>query len=62
MLRASFLSRTPPIGLANSTLEDRPIATKRLIDYLPENASANADIMVNGFLNFTAELTVSPVS
>ena len=33
-----------------------PIAAKRLIGYLPENAPGYADMTVQGFLNFAAEL------
>ena len=35
---------------------ENPIAAKRLIGYLPENAPAYADMTVDGFLNFAAEL------
>jgi len=33
-----------------------PIAARRLIGYLPENAPAYTDMTVHGFLNFTAEI------
>jgi gliding motility-associated transport system ATP-binding protein len=35
---------------------ENPIAAKRLIGYLPENAPGYADMTVHGFLSFTAEL------
>jgi len=35
---------------------ENPIAAKRLIGYLPENAPGYADMTVDGFLNFAAEL------
>ncbi|MGH7990034.1 MAG: ATP-binding cassette domain-containing protein, partial [Limisphaerales bacterium] len=35
---------------------ENPIAAKRLIGYLPENAPAYTDMTVHGFLNFTAEI------
>jgi ABC-2 type transport system ATP-binding protein len=35
---------------------ENPIAAKRLIGYLPENAPGYADMTVHGFLNFAAEL------
>ena len=35
---------------------ENPIAAKRLIGYLPENAPGYGDMTVDGFLNFTAEL------
>src|SRR5271168_2486423 len=37
-------------------MADDPIAAKRLIGYLPENAPAYADMTVSGFLSFIAEL------
>ena len=49
---------------------EHPIEAKRLIGYLPENAPSYADMTVEGFLGFTAELrglhgdaylTVSPL-
>jgi ABC-2 type transport system ATP-binding protein len=35
---------------------ESPLAAKRLIGYLPENAAAYPDMTVRGFLNFAAEL------
>ncbi|OGA64807.1 MAG: ABC transporter ATP-binding protein [Betaproteobacteria bacterium RIFCSPLOWO2_12_FULL_65_14] len=35
---------------------ESPLAVKRLIGYLPENAAAYPDMTVRGFLNFAAEL------
>jgi len=35
---------------------ENPIAAKRLMGYLPENAPAYTDMTVQGFLNFTAEI------
>jgi ABC-2 type transport system ATP-binding protein len=35
---------------------DQPIEAKRLMGYLPENAPSYADMTVNGFLTFAAEL------
>ncbi len=37
-------------------IEENPIAAKRLIGYLPENAPSYSDMTVKGFLNFAAEL------
>jgi ABC-2 type transport system ATP-binding protein len=37
-------------------IENNPIAGKRLIGYLPENAPCYNDMTVQGFLNFAAEL------
>src|SRR5688500_4120479 len=39
----------------HDVLQD-PLAAKRLIGYLPENAPGYADMTVSGFLNFAAEL------
>ncbi len=35
---------------------EQPIAARRLIGYLPENAPAYTDMTVHGFLNFAAEI------
>src|SRR5678815_2274686 len=37
-------------------IEKNPIAVKRLVGYLPENAPSYSDMTVRGFLNFAAEL------
>ena len=47
-------SGTVTVG-GHDVLED-PIAVKRLIGYLPENAPGYADMTVHGFLHFAAEL------
>jgi len=44
------------ITVGGHDVVQEPIATKRLIGYLPENAPGYADMTVNGFLNFAAEL------
>jgi ABC-2 type transport system ATP-binding protein len=44
------------IKVGGHDIVDDPIAAKRLIGYLPENAPAYADMSVYGFLSFTAEL------
>ena len=50
----------PPTGgkvaVGGHDVVDDPIAAKRLIGYLPENAPGYADMTVHGFLNFAAEL------
>ena len=50
----------PPSGgsvsIGGHDMVDDPIAAKRLIGYLPENAPSYADMSVAGFLRFTAEL------
>lgn len=44
------------ITVGGHDVVQNPIAAKRLIGYLPENAPGYADMTVHGFLNFAAEL------
>ena len=44
------------VSVGGFDMIDDPIAAKRLIGYLPENAPAYTDMTVHGFLNFTAEI------
>jgi ABC-2 type transport system ATP-binding protein len=44
------------ITIGGHDMLDDPLPAKRLIGYLPENAPGYADMTVNGFLNFAAEL------
>src|SRR4051794_1131332 len=44
------------VTIGKYNIADDPIAAKRLIGYLPENAPSYADMTVNGFLHFTAEM------
>src|SRR5437660_7326730 len=44
------------VRIGDFDMIEQPIAAKRLIGYLPENAPAYTDMTVYGFLNFTAEL------
>ncbi len=44
------------VTIGGHSIVDDPIAAKRLIGYLPENAPSYADMTVNGFLSFAAEL------
>lgn len=50
----------PPNGgtitVGGHDVVEEPIAAKRLIGYLPENAPAYTDMTVYGFLNFAAEI------
>ena len=50
----------PPTGgtvtVGGFDITDNPIAAKKLIGYLPENAPAYTDMTVQGFLNFAAEM------
>ena len=44
------------ITIGDHNMLDDPLPAKRLIGYLPENAPSYADMTVEGFLAFTAEL------
>jgi ABC-2 type transport system ATP-binding protein len=44
------------VTIGGHDIVDAPLAAKRLIGYLPENAPAYSDMTVGGFLNFAAEL------
>jgi ABC-2 type transport system ATP-binding protein len=44
------------VTIGGHDIVDQPIAARRLIGYLPENAPAYTDMTVGGFLNFAAEL------
>jgi len=44
------------ISVGGHDILTNPIPAKRLIGYLPENAPSYADMTVNGFLRFTAEM------
>lgn len=44
------------ISVGGHDIVEDPIAAKRLIGYLPENAPAYTDMTVGGFLGFTAEI------
>src|SRR5208337_240547 len=44
------------VSVGGHSLETDPIAAKRIIGYLPENAPAYADMTVESFLGFMAEL------
>jgi ABC-2 type transport system ATP-binding protein len=44
------------VEVGGFNIEENPIAAKRLIGYLPENAPSYTDMTVTGFLSFAAEL------
>ena len=44
------------VTIGGHDIVDAPLAAKRLMGYLPENAPAYTDMTVGGFLNFAAEL------
>jgi ABC-2 type transport system ATP-binding protein len=50
----------PPTGgevlVGGHNVADDPVAVKRLIGYLPENAPSYSDMTVSGFLGFAAEM------
>jgi len=47
------------VSVGGFDIAENPIAAKKLIGYLPENAPAYTDMTVNGFLNFVAEVRVA---
>jgi ABC-2 type transport system ATP-binding protein len=44
------------VSVGGHDVAESPLAAKRLIGYLPENAAAYPDMTVQGFLDFAAEL------
>jgi len=44
------------VSVGGHDVAEHPIAAKRLIGYLPENAPAYTDMTVHGFLSFAAEI------
>lgn len=44
------------VTVGGHDIVESPLAAKRLIGYLPENAPSYADMTVHGFLSFTAEM------
>src|SRR5437763_2786493 len=44
------------VSVGGHDVAESPIAAKRLIGYLPENAASYPDMTVHGFLSFAAEL------
>jgi len=44
------------VSVGGFSIQDNPIAVRRLIGYLPENAPVYTDMTVGGFLGFAAEL------
>lgn len=44
------------VSVGGFDIVDKPLEAKRLMGYLPENAPSYADMTVNGFLHFTAEI------
>src|SRR5678809_17821 len=44
------------VSIGGHDVAESPLAAKRLIGYLPENAASYPDMTVHGFLHFAAEL------
>jgi ABC-2 type transport system ATP-binding protein len=44
------------VSVGGNDIVENPLAAKRLIGYLPENAPSYTDMTVHGFLSFTAEM------
>lgn len=56
MITGFILPTAGNIKVGGHDVLDAPIAAKKLIGYLPENAPSYTDMTVVGFLNFAAEL------
>ena len=56
MLTGFIPPSTGRVSVGGFDVGENPIAAKRLIGYLPENAPAYTDMTVAGFLNFAAEI------
>lgn len=56
MITGFFPPSSGSVSVGGFDIVESPIAAKRLIGYLPENAPAYTDMTVYGFLNFAAEI------
>ena len=56
MITGYYAPDSGRVSVGGHDVVESPLATKRLIGYLPENAASYPDMTVQGFLNFTAEL------
>jgi ABC-2 type transport system ATP-binding protein len=56
MITGFFPPTSGMVTVGGFDVVENPIPARRLIGYLPENAPAYADMTVNGFLNFCAEI------
>ncbi len=56
MITGYYAPDSGRVSVGGHDVVESPLATKRLIGYLPENAAAYSDMTVQGFLDFAAEL------
>jgi len=56
MITGYYAPDSGKVSVGGYDVVESPLATKRLIGYLPENAAAYGDMTVRGFLDFAAEL------
>jgi len=56
MITGYYAPDSGKVSVGGHDVAESPLAAKKLIGYLPENAAAYADMTVRGFLGFAAEL------
>ncbi|HEY8069438.1 MAG TPA: ATP-binding cassette domain-containing protein [Burkholderiales bacterium] len=56
MITGYYAPTSGKVSVGGHDVAEAPLAAKRLIGYLPENAAAYPDMSVHGFLAFAAEL------
>ena len=56
MITGYYAPSAGKVSVGGHDVTESPLAAKRLIGYLPENAAAYTDMTVRGFLDFMAEL------
>jgi ABC-2 type transport system ATP-binding protein len=56
MITGYYAPNSGSVSVGGHDVVESPLAAKRLIGYLPENAAAYTDMTVRGFLEFAAEL------
>ena len=56
MITGYYAPSAGRVSVGGHDVVEAPLAAKRLIGYLPENAAAYPDMSVHGFLEFAAEL------
>ena len=56
MITGYYAPTSGRVSVGGHDVVDSPLEAKRLIGYLPENATAYTDMTVRGFLDFAAEL------
>jgi ABC-2 type transport system ATP-binding protein len=56
MITGYYTPDSGKVSVGGHDVVESPLAAKRLIGYLPENAASYADMTVHGFLGFAAEM------